>query len=79
MKTVLLAPPGKSHYIRDYYCSKSAKADYTYAPVDLLLLSGRFKDPVLIDAIREGIGPKECLDRIIEREESLLREQEMLS
>ena len=65
MKTVLLNPPGKRPYIRDYYCSKTAKADYTYAPVDLLMLSGRLEEPVLVDAVLERMGPRECLERIV--------------
>ena len=64
MKIVFLAPPGKKRYVRDYYCSKVAKADYSYAPVDLLLMSGRFQDAVFIDAIAEQLSPDVCLDRI---------------
>ncbi len=64
MKVLLLAPPGRQRYVRDYYCSKVAKAGYSYAPVDLLLLSGRFEDVILIDAIRERLKPPPCLERI---------------
>jgi len=39
-KVVLLNPPGKQLYLRDYYCSKVAKTSYLYEPVDFLLLSG---------------------------------------
>ena len=39
-KVLLLNPPGTRPYLRDYYCSKVAKADYIYEPVDLLMLSG---------------------------------------
>lgn len=64
MSVVLLAPPGRRRYIRDNYCSKVAKADYSYEPVDLLLLSGRFREPVLIDAIQRKLSPEACLDRL---------------
>jgi hypothetical protein len=39
-KILLLNPPGNRPYLRDYYCSKVAKADYLYEPTDLLILSG---------------------------------------
>jgi anaerobic magnesium-protoporphyrin IX monomethyl ester cyclase len=64
MKIVFLAPPGQKRYVRDYYCSKVAKAGYSYAPVDLLMMSGRFQDAVFIDAIAEQLTPDACLDRI---------------
>ena len=64
MKILLLAPPGERRYVRDYYCSKVAKADYSYSPVDLLLLSGRFDDVVFIDAIQEKLSPDQTLARI---------------
>ena len=35
---LLLNPPGKSHYLRDYYCSKTSKSDYSYSPVDFLFI-----------------------------------------
>ncbi len=65
MKVLLLSPPGRGQYIRDYYCSKVAKADYSYAPVDLLLLSGRFEDVRFIDAIQDELTPEVCLDKIV--------------
>ncbi|MCP4575696.1 MAG: radical SAM protein [Deltaproteobacteria bacterium] len=65
MTILLLNPPGTRRYIRDNYCSKTAQAAYSYAPVDLLLASGRFRDVLLIDAIVEDISPRRCLDRIV--------------
>ncbi|MBF0528477.1 MAG: radical SAM protein [Deltaproteobacteria bacterium] len=64
MKVLLLSPPGRHQYVRDYYCSKIAKADYSYSPVDLLLLSGRFPQSVFIDAIQQHLNVEACLNRI---------------
>ncbi len=40
MRILLLNPPGKRIYIRDYFCSKTTKSNYLFHPVDLLGLSG---------------------------------------
>ncbi len=40
MKILLLNPPAKKLYLRDTYCSESSKANYYWAPIDLLALSG---------------------------------------
>ncbi len=61
-KVVLLNPPGKKLYIRDYFCSKVSQADYIPPPIDLVFLSGIVAtqfDVSLIDAVvsrfsREG-------------------------
>lgn len=39
-KVLLLNPPGKKLYIRDYFCSKVSQADYIPHPLDLVILSG---------------------------------------
>ncbi len=55
-KILLLNPPGKRRYLRDQYCSSSAKADYYWPAVDLLVLSGvlnRDFSVKVIDAIVE--------------------------
>ncbi len=39
-KVLLLNPPGKKLYIRDYFCSKVSQADYIPPPLDLVILSG---------------------------------------
>lgn len=64
MKVLLLSPPGRQQYVRDYYCSKVAKADYSYSPVDLMLLSGRFPTATFIDAIKQNLDVDTCLTRI---------------
>lgn len=66
---LLLNPPGKKLYLRDYYCSKVAKANYLYAPPDLLVVSGilatKYRVKV-IDAMAEKLGPSACLKKIIQ-------------
>src|SRR3972149_602005 len=67
MNILLLNPPGKKLYVRDYYCSKTSKANYIYHPIDLLLLSGILAsrhNVDLIDAIVERLSPDDCLNRI---------------
>ncbi len=64
---LLLNPPGKKRYIRDYFCSKVSKSGYLYPPTDLLVQSGilaqRFQVRVL-DAIAEGLDARACQERI---------------
>ncbi|MBI4845884.1 MAG: radical SAM protein [Candidatus Omnitrophica bacterium] len=66
-KILLLNPPGKSRYLRDQYCSSSAKAHYYWPAVDLLVLSGilckKFELKV-IDAIVEGLSREHVLNHI---------------
>ncbi|RJP18990.1 MAG: radical SAM protein [Candidatus Omnitrophota bacterium] len=40
MRVLLLNPPGDKPYLRDYYCSHSAKAKYYWHPYDLVVQSG---------------------------------------
>ncbi|MCZ6598022.1 MAG: radical SAM protein [Planctomycetota bacterium] len=40
MRVLLLNPPGKRIYIRDYFCSKTTKSNYLFHPIDLVVLSG---------------------------------------
>lgn len=64
---LLLNPPGRRMYIRDYYCSKVSKANYYPQPVDLLTQSGWLAtqyDVKLIDAIVDEIDEKRCLAQI---------------
>lgn len=68
MKVLLLNPPGKKIYTRDYYCSKVSKSDYIYQPIDLLILSGIISaehQVAVLDAIAENINALECASRII--------------
>jgi radical SAM superfamily enzyme YgiQ (UPF0313 family) len=64
---LLLSPPGKEKYIRDYYCSKTAKASYINAPIDLVVLSGILNKEFtlhLVDAIVENLDEELCMKRI---------------
>jgi len=64
---LLLNPPGKRPYLRDYYCSKVSKANYLYHPVDLTFQSALLADKHhvhVVDAIAERSNPKKTLDRI---------------
>ncbi|MDX9754156.1 MAG: radical SAM protein, partial [bacterium] len=40
MRVLLLNPPGDKPYLRDYYCSHTAKARYYWHPYDLVVQSG---------------------------------------
>jgi len=65
---LLLNPPGKKLYIRDYYCSFSSKADYYWPPQDLIGLSGIISQEYSIqvkDAIINKISERECLESIL--------------
>jgi len=67
-KTILLLnPPGRRLYVRDYYCSKISKADYIYHPTDLLTASGwlapEFK-LVVLDCIVDGMSSSAALEQI---------------
>ncbi len=66
-KILLLNPPGKKLYIRDYYCSKVSKSNYLFEPTDLFMLSGILSehfDVYLIDAIADKLGEEDCLNKI---------------
>lgn len=64
---LLLNPPGRYLYLREYYCSKVSKANYLYHPLDILMLSGRLSGRFelhVIDAIADNLDVRTCLDRI---------------
>jgi radical SAM superfamily enzyme YgiQ (UPF0313 family) len=64
---LLLNPPGRARYLREYFCGKVSKAGYLVHPVDLLWLSGplarRFRVS-LLDAIALRLSPARALARI---------------
>ncbi len=67
MKVLLLNPPGKRNYLRDYYCTTVSKSSYYYHPVDLLYLSGTLSlehDVHVIDALARGLTPEQTLKEI---------------
>lgn len=64
---LLLNPPGKKKYLRDYYCSSVAKAAYYWHPGDLLFQSGILDknfDVHVIDAIAENLTTEKCREKI---------------
>ena len=68
-KVLLLNPPGKRLYIRDYFCSKVSQADYITHPIDLLMLSGVLSkdfDVSLIDAMAGRLSVDEALKAVLE-------------
>jgi anaerobic magnesium-protoporphyrin IX monomethyl ester cyclase len=69
MKVLLLNPPGKRIYIRDYFCSKTTKSNYLFHPVDLLVLSGTLAaehELVVLDCMAERLSPAAARARIAE-------------
>jgi len=67
MNILLLNPPGKEIYIRDYYCSKVSKSDYLYPPTDFLIMSGilSVKHQVdFLDAIADKLSLEDTLRKI---------------
>lgn len=66
---LLLNPPGRRVYLRDYFCSKVSQADYINHPIDLVYLSAFLNQDfrlALIDAIVDRLGDARCLSRIEE-------------
>ena len=59
MRVLLLNPPGRELYVRDYFCSKTTKSNYNFHPVDLLALSGTVAaehDVSVLDCIAQGVN-----------------------
>jgi len=69
MRLLLLNPPGRRTYIRDYFCSKTTKSNYLFHPVDLVTLSGtcaEAHDTSVLDCMAEGLAPDAARRRIAE-------------
>lgn len=67
MKVLLLNPPGKRIYIRDYFCSKTTKSNYLFHPVDLVTLSGTVASEhelSVLDCMAERLSPEAAAQRI---------------
>jgi len=67
-KLLLLNPPGRRVYLRDYFCSKVSQADYLNQPIDFIYLSALLRAHYqlhLIDAIVDRLSAPKCL-RIIQ-------------
>ena len=65
---LLLNPPGRKRYLRDYYCSHISKGRYYWHPYDLVVLSGivseKFKVKV-VDAIAVNWDEKKTINYIL--------------
>ncbi len=67
MRVLLLNPPAADLVLRDYYCSKTTKANYLNQPIDLLHMSGRLAarwDTLVLDAVAEQLDERNTLARI---------------
>ncbi len=67
MRVLLLNPPGRETYIRDYFCSKTTKSNYLFHPVDLLGLSGTLAeryDVQVLDCMAERLDPAAARARV---------------
>ncbi|MFC1462613.1 B12-binding domain-containing radical SAM protein [Verrucomicrobiota bacterium] len=76
MKVLLLNPPGRKVYIRDYFCSKVSQAHYVSHPVDLVIMSALLKSAehkvALIDAIVEKLPPDRAERRVVEEKPDVI-------
>lgn len=67
-RVLLLNPPGKGAVIRDYFCSKTSRTGYLFAPVALLHAGAVFASAGFCvhaqDDVALGLGPEESLRRI---------------
>ncbi|MGC9326350.1 MAG: B12-binding domain-containing radical SAM protein [Candidatus Hinthialibacter sp.] len=67
MRVLLLNPPGDKPYLRDYYCSHTAKGYYYWHPYDLVVQSGilsRRHEVEFLDAIVNKMSPKRAAAKI---------------
>ena len=68
LNILLLNPPGESKYIRDYYCSKTSKSDYSYTPVDFLFISAlldKHCDLSFLDCINQHISRDLLINKLV--------------
>lgn len=67
MKVLLLNPPGRGIYIRDYFCSKTTKSNYLFHPIDLVVMSGTVAErheTRVLDCMAERLSIPEAEARI---------------
>lgn len=66
-RVLLLNPPAPGRpVLRDFACGETTKADYYWAPIDLLVLSGvlaRDHDLAVLDAVASELDPERTLER----------------
>ncbi len=64
---LLLNLPGRRTYLRDYYCSKTSKADYLLPPTDLVFQSGFLSEEYelsVLDSVASNKSPRQVFDHI---------------
>ena len=69
MRVLLLNPPGRRIYVRDYFCSKTTKSGYLFHPIDLVMLSGTLAqahDVAVLDCLAERLSPERAHRRVAE-------------
>jgi len=69
MNVVLLNPPGKKLYVRNYYCGSTSKSTYIFPPLDLLVLSGilyREHSITVMDCIVDNISEDTAIKKIFD-------------
>lgn len=67
MRVLLLNPPGRGIYIRDYFCSKTTKSNYLFHPIDLVVMSGTVAErheTAVLDCMAERLSIPEAEARI---------------
>ena len=67
MRVLLLNPPGRRTYIRDYFCSKTTKSNYLFHPIDLVVLSGTLAERHevrVLDCMAERLDEERALERL---------------
>ncbi|HUR26850.1 MAG TPA: radical SAM protein [Planctomycetota bacterium] len=68
MRVLLLNPPGRRTYIRDYFCSKTTKSNYLFHPIDLVVLSGTLAahhEVSVLDCMAESLVASAAMERIL--------------
>lgn len=69
-RALLINPPGKHRYLRDYFCTTISKAGYYWHPTDLLCQSGHLHEAgyelLVLDCIASKIGPEAAMKRAVE-------------
>jgi len=67
VRVLLLNPPGRAIYIRDYFCSKTTKSNYLFHPIDLVVLSGTLAarhELAVLDCMAERLSPEAARARL---------------
>ncbi|UCE85478.1 MAG: radical SAM protein [Deltaproteobacteria bacterium] len=66
MRVLLLNPPFTQGIIRDNYCCHTVKADYVWAPSDLLYISGILRGDAFELAVKDAVMEPESWERLLD-------------